>query len=194
MSSNNRKIHGILAEFRNPKALIDVAEKVRDSGYSDFDTYAPFAIHGMDKAMGLKKSKLGWIVLGGGITGGAGILWLMIWVMTNPWPLNISGKPLVNLPVYVPITFEITVLISAFAALFGMLWLNGLPRHNNPLFNVERFKKASDDGFFLCIEASDNLFSKDSVKKLFTDAGATHIETVYDEEEKDEGHMPENPL
>ncbi len=178
---NKRKqVHGILAEFRNPKELVDAAERVRDTGYNDFDTYAPFAIHGMDKAMGLKKSKLGWIVVAGGLTGGIGILWLMIWVMTDAWMLNISGKPLLNLPIYVPITFEITVLLSSFAALFGMLYLNGLPKHHNPLFNVERFKKASDDGFFICIEATDNMFSEETVTKLFTDVGATHIETVYD--------------
>ena len=184
MNTNNNKLHGILAEFRNPKELVDAAERVKDSGYSDFDTYAPFAIHGMDAAMGVKKSKLGWIVVAGGLAGGAGILWLMIWVMTDAWMLNISGKPLLNLPIYVPITFEITVLISAFAAVFGLLYLNGLPKLNNPLFNVDRFEKATDDGFFICIESSDTLFSEEGVKKLFTDAGATHIETVYDSEEK----------
>jgi len=82
----------------------------------------------------------------------------------------------------VPITFEMTVLFAAFAATFGMFALNKLPRFHNPLFNVERFKKASDDGFFICIEASDDLFSENEVSKLFTDSGATHIETVYDSE------------
>lgn len=182
MNSDNKETYGILAEFRNPKELVDAARKVKDSGYQDFDTYAPFAIHGMDEAMGLKKSPLGWIVVTGGILGGGGILWLMIWVMNAAWPLNISGKPLLNLPIYVPITFEITVLISSFAAMFGLFYLNGLPKLHNPLFNVDRFEKASDDGFFICIEASDNLFSKASVKKLFTDAGATHIEMVFDKE------------
>ncbi len=192
MSNNKSNLYGILAEFRNPKELLNVAERVKDSGYSNFDTFAPFPIHGMDKAMGLKKSKLGWIVVAGGFAGGGGILWLMIWVMAGAWGLDISGKPLLNLPIYVPITFEITVLISAFAAVFGLIFLCGLPRHSNPLFNVDRFSKAMDVGFFICVEASDNLFSEESVKKLFTDAGATHIENVYDEGY--EGHLPENPL
>ncbi len=182
MDAENRQIYGVLAEFRNPKELVDAAASVRKSGYKDFDTYAPFPIHGMEKAMGLKNSPLGWIVLVGGIAGMVGALTLMIWIMGYEYPLNISGKPFVNLPVYVPVTFELTVLLSAFAATFGMLALNKLPRFHNPLFNVERFDKASDDGFFVHIEASDDLFVEEKVTKLFRDNGATHIETVYDSE------------
>jgi hypothetical protein len=180
METENKNIYGVLAEFRNPKELIDAAETVKESGYSDFDTYAPFPIHGMEKAMGLKESPLGWIVLAGGLTGMIGILTLMIWIMGYDYPLNISGKPYINLPIYVPITFELTVLLSAFAATFGMFALNKLPRFHNPLFNVERFKKASDDGFFIHIESSDDLFSEEQASKLFTDSGAIHVETVYD--------------
>lgn len=175
-------IHGVLAEFKNPKELVDAAGAVRKSGYKHFDTYAPFPIHGMEKAMGLKNSPLGWIVLAGGLFGMIGALTLMIWVMGYEYPINISGKPFINIPIYVPITFELTVLLSAFAATFGMIFLNNLPRFHNPLFNVERFDKASDDGFFVCIEASDDLFSEEKVTKLFRDNGATHIETVYDSE------------
>jgi hypothetical protein len=182
MDAENRQIYGVLAEFRNPKELVDAASSVKKSGYQDFDTYAPFPIHGMEKAMGLKKSPLGWIVLGGALTGMIGALALMIWVMGYEYPMNISGKPYINFPIYIPITFELTVLLAAFAATFGMLALNKLPRLHNPLFNVERFSKASDDGFFVYIEASDDLFAEEKVKKLFQDNGATHIETVYDSE------------
>lgn len=182
MKANEHNIYGVLAEFRNPKALTDAAGAVERSGYKDYDTYAPFPIHGMEKAMGLKNSPLGWIVLIGGLAGMIGALTLMIWVMGYEYPMNISGKPYINFPIYVPITFELTVLFSAFAATFGMLALNGLPRLHNPLFNVERFQKASDDGFFICIEASDDLFAEEKVSKLFSDNGATHIETVYESE------------
>lgn len=182
METENKNIHGVLAEFRNPRELVDAAEMVKDSGYSNYDTYAPFPIHGMEKAMGLKESPLGWIVLVGGLAGMIGALTLMIWVMGYEYPLNISGKPYINLPIYVPITFELTVLLAAFAATFGMFALNKLPRLHNPLFNVERFKKATDDGFFVCIEASDELFSEQQASKLFADSGAIHIETVYDSE------------
>ena len=180
MDQENKEIYGVLAEFRNPKELVDVASSVKKSGYTDFDTYAPFPIHGMEKAMGVKNSPLGWIVLGGALTGMIGALALMIWVTTTEYPMNISGKPFLNLPVYVPITFELTVLLAAFAATFGMIALNKLPRFHNPLFNVERFEKASDDGFFVCIEASDDLFAEEKVIKLFQENGATHIETVYE--------------
>lgn len=181
MEKENKKVFGVLAEFRNPKELIDAAAAVEKSGYNKYDTYAPFPIHGMEKAMGLKKSPLGWIVLAGGLAGMIGAITLMIWVMAYEYPMNISGKPLINLPVLVPITFELTVLLSAFAATFGMFALNNLPRLHNPLFSVERFKKASDDGFFVCIEAEDDLFNEEKVKSLFQDAGSTHIETVYEE-------------
>lgn len=182
METENKKIHGVLAEFRNPKELVDAASSVEKSGYKFYDTYAPFPIHGMEKAMGLRNSPLGWIVFGGALIGFFGALTLMIWIMGYDYPLNISGKPFINPPIYVPITFELTVLLSAFAAVFGMLALNKLPRLHNPLFNVDRFKKASDDGFFICIESTDDLFSEEKVSKLFTDAGATHIETVYESE------------
>lgn len=182
MKTDNKNIHGVIAEFRNPKELVDAAETVKESGYSKFDTYAPFPIHGMEKAMSLKESPLGWIVLVGGLTGMIGALALMIWVMGYEYPLNISGKPFINIPIYVPITFELTVLLSAFAATFGMFALNKLPRFHNPLFNVERFKKASDDGFFIHIEAADDLFDEKPVTKLFSNAGAIHVETVYDSE------------
>lgn len=180
MESNNKKLYGVLAEFKNPKELVDAASTVQKSGYNKYDTYAPFPIHGMEKAMGLKESPLGWIVLGGALTGLLGALTLMVWVMGYEYPMNISGKPFINIPIYVPITFELTVLLSAFATTFGMFALNKLPRLHNPLFNVERFKKATDDGFFICVEAEDELFSEEKVASLFNDAGATHIETVYD--------------
>ncbi|NGP88252.1 DUF3341 domain-containing protein [Fodinibius halophilus] len=182
MEAENKDVYGVLAEFRNPKELVDAAESVKKSGYQDFDTYAPFPIHGMEKAMGIKESPLGWIVLGGALIGMVGALTLMVWVMGYEYPMNISGKPFINIPIYIPITFELTVLLSAFAAVFGMIGLNKLPRFHNPLFNVDRFDKASDDGFFVCIEATDSLFAEEKVTKLFQDNGATHIETVYDSE------------
>jgi len=181
-TKENSKLHGILAEFRNPKDLSEACKKVNQTGFKKFDAFTPFPMHGLEKAMGLKESKLGWIVLLHSIIGFAGALTLMIWTMGYDYPMNISGKPFINLPAFVPITFELTILLSAFGAVFGMLFLNGLPRLHNPLFNVERFSKATDDGFFICIESDDDLFSEEKVRKLFGDAGATHIEAVYDED------------
>lgn len=177
---NSGRLYGILAEFRNPKELVDASSTVTHTGYKDFDAYTPFPIHGLEKAMKLKESKLGWIVMGHAIIGFVGALVMMIWMMGIDYPINISGKPFINLPAFVPVTFELTVLLSAFGAVFGMLFLNNLPRHNHPLFNNKRFESASDDGFFICIEAKDKLFDEEKVTKLFSDAGAVHVEKVYD--------------
>lgn len=179
-TTETKKLYGILAEFKNPKALIDVSKKVVEAGYDKFDTYSPFPIHGIDKAMSLPKSKLGYIVIGHSILGFTGAIAMMYFMSVIDYPINISGKPFFNAPAWVPITFELTVLFSAFGAVFGMFFLNGLPRLNNPLFEIERFKKATDDGFFVCIEAKDSKFHEDLVRQLFEESGATHIEEVYE--------------
>lgn len=179
-TTEQQNLYGILAEFKNPKELTDVAKTMVKSGFSKFDTFSPFPIHGMDKAMNLEKSKLGWIVLGHALIGFTGAIAMMYYMAAIDYPMNISGKPFFNAPAWVPITFELTVLLSSFGAVFGMFFLNGLPKLHNPLFNVKRFKKATDDGFFACIEADDKLFEAEKVKKLFEEAGATHIEEVYE--------------
>lgn len=178
---SEKTIHGILAEFRNPKELTDAAKTMVESGYQHFDTFSPFPIHGIDKAMKLKKSKLGWVVLGHALLGFTGAFSLIMFVMTMDYPLNISGKPFWNVPAWIPVMFELTVLLSAFGAVFGMFFLNGLPRLNHPLFNSDNFKKATDDGFFVCVESEDPQFEEEKVAKILKDAGATNIETIYDE-------------
>lgn len=179
--NTEKKLYGLLAEVRNPKELLDIAAIVNKSGYRIYDTYSPFPIHGMDKAMNLRKSKLGWIVFFHGLAGFAGAISMIYFMSIIDYPLNISGKTLMNVPAWIPITFELTVLLSAFGATFGMFALNGLPRFNHPLFNSERFLKASDDGFFVCIEAEDPQFETEKVRKLLENAGATNVEEVFDE-------------
>lgn len=159
---------------------MSAAEKVRDAGFSDWDTYSPFPIHGMDDSMGLQPSKLGWIVILHSFIGFFGGLALIVWTMGMDYPLNISGKPFLNFPAFVPVTFELTILLSAFGAVFGMFFLNDLPRHNHPLFSSDRFSKVTDDGFFICIESKDRLFDQNKVEKLLKDIGATHIEEIQE--------------
>jgi len=179
--SSKNKVYGILAEVRNPKELIDIARTVNKNGYKKYDTFSPFPIHGMDKAMSLQKSKLGWIVFGHGILGFTGAFAMIYYMMVVDYPLNISGKTLMNIPAWIPVIFELTILLSAFGAVFGMFFLNGLPKLNHPLFTSENFKKATDDGFFICIEADDPQFEPEKVSKLLADAGATHIEEIRDD-------------
>lgn len=180
MSTIKSDIYGVLAECKNPKQLIDMAQLVNKSGYKNFDTFSPFPIHGMDKAMSLKKSKLGWIVFGHGMLGLVGAFSMIYFMMVVDYPLIIGGKPLFNLPAWIPVMFELTVLLSAFGAVFGMFFLNGLPKLNHPLFTSENFKKATDDGFFICIEAEDPQFDSEKVQKLLKDAGAENIEEIHD--------------
>lgn len=179
--NSEKTIYGILAEFRNPKELTDASKSIVESGYREFDTFSPFPIHGIDKAMNLKKSKLGWIVLGHGFLGLLGAFYLIKFTMVIDYPMNISGKTLMNIPAWIPIIFELTVLLSAFGAVFGMFFLNGLPKFNHPLFNSDNFKRATDGGFFVCIESEDPQFEEEKVTRFLKDAGAANIETIYDE-------------
>ena len=180
-ASTTNTHYGILAEFANPGELYHAAQKVNKEGFKEYDTFSPFPIHGMDKAMSLKKSKLGWIVIVHALMGLTGAFAMMYFMSVIDYPINISGKPFFNLPAWIPIMFELTILLSAFGTVFGMLFLNGLPRLNHPLFTSERFKKVTDDGFFLCIESTDSKFDTVQVRGLLRDLGASHIEDIHDE-------------
>lgn len=180
-TTESKKLHCLLAEFENPATLMAAAEKVNKAGYKKYDAYSPFPIHGMDDAMGLKESKLGWIVLFHAIIGFAGGFFLQYWTSSIAYPLNISGKPFVNIPNFVPVTFELTILLAAFGTFFGMFMMNKLPKLNNPLFNSDRFEKVTDDGFFIGIESEDSLFSEEKTAKLLEEAGAVFIEKVYED-------------
>ena len=169
---------GLLAEFPNPGALYDAVKDLRERGYTRLDTFSPFPIHGMDRAMGLPYSKLGFLVFVGGITG-AFLGWLLQWWTSEvDYAINISNKPLYAFEASVPIIFELTILFSALTAIGAMLALNGLPRPYNPLFHSERFGRATDDGFFLHIAAADGTFAQDRTAGDLVALGATAVEYV----------------
>lgn len=172
--------YGLLAEFANPGVLISAVRKVHSSGYRHFDTHSPFPIHGMDRAMELGQSKVGYITLLGGATGLGLATWLQWWTSAVDYPLNISGKPFFAIEPSIPIMFELTVLFSALFAVGGMLALNGLPHPYNPLFYSRKFTRASDDGFFLHIAASDPNFDLAETENLLKDAGAKAVEVIHD--------------
>ncbi len=171
---------GLLAEYKNPGKLMRAAKLVNRAGYTKYDAYSPFPIHGMDDAMGLKDSKLGWIVLSHALVGFSGGLFLQIWTSSIAYPINISGKPFINLPAFIPVTFELTILLSAFAAVFGMFFLANMPKHHNPLFNSDNFRKVTDDGFFICIETDDDLYNEAETEKLLMETGAMNVEKIYE--------------
>ena len=179
----------ILAEFKSAHDVVHAAEKVRDAGYSCWDTHTPFPVHGMDRAMGLKDSRVGWIVLAFALTGLAGAFVMMHWMNGVDYPLIVDDKPpgapiwtgtSGTLPSMVPIMFELTILLSAFGAVLGMLGLNKLPRHHHPVFESDRFRLASDDRFFLSVEAEDPKFDVDATRALLEEAHGK-VEVIEEE-------------
>tara|TARA_B100000029_G_scaffold460552_1_gene491605 strand:+ start:1227 stop:1784 length:558 start_codon:yes stop_codon:yes gene_type:complete len=182
--SNN--IYGILAEFENPHDLLIAAENVRDTGYINFDCFSPFPIHGMDDAMGLNRSILGYIVGFGALSGAAAGLFLQWWASTIAYPIVISGKPFFSWQAYMIITFILMVLGGALSSLLGMFHLNRMPTYHHPLFNSANFEKATDDGFFICIEYDDPSFDVDETKLFLENIGGKNIEFVDFENIKEE--------
>jgi hypothetical protein len=150
-------LYGVVAEFQDPESLVAAARAARAAGYRRFDAYSPIPLEDINEAIG-ETSRLPWITFFGGLFGGLGGYALEYYVAVIAYPLNIGGRPLHSWPAFIPVTFECTVLGASLAAVLGMLALNGLPRPHHPLFNVDQFKLASRDKFFLCIEARDPAF------------------------------------
>lgn len=178
LAENANQHVGLLAEFSDPGALVHAVKALRKRGYSRLDTFSPFPIHGMDKAVGLGTSLLGYLVFIGGLTGCATGILLQWWTSAVSYPINISNKPLFAFESSVPIIFELTVLFAALTAVGGMLAINGLPKPYNPLFFSERFTRVTDDGFFLHIQESDGLFDRATTAQALAEEGALAIEYV----------------
>jgi len=173
-----KPVYGILAEFATPADLYTAAEKVRDAGFDKWDVYSPFPVHGMEEAMGMKRTRLPLLVGVVGLSGACIGFAFQYWVATWGYATVVQGKPYGAWQTFVPVTFEIGVLFTAFAAIIGMLVFNGLPRWNHPLMNKERFLKVSDDRFFIAIESGDSKFEPKTVRNLLLTAGATSVELV----------------
>ncbi|UYV12577.1 MAG: DUF3341 domain-containing protein [Phycisphaera sp.] len=171
-------VHGVMAEFQTSADVYHAAEQVRDAGFQKWDVFAPFPIHGIDEAIGMKRTKLPLIVAGGAITGISVALLMQWWMTAVDYPLVVQGKAYAAWEPWVPVTFELGVLFSAFASLIGMLALNGLPRWNHPLLKSERFLRVSDDRFAIVIEAGDAKFQGSDTVSMLQGLGATHVELV----------------
>jgi len=177
-------LYGLLGEFDSPDELMEAAEKVRKAGYRRIDAFAPFPVEGLSQALGLgrKHNLVPLLTLAGGLGGGLTGFFFQLWANTSSYPMNIAGRPLNSWPAFIPVTFELTVLGASLFAVFGMLALNKLPQPHHPLFNVERFKRASNDKFFLCIEARDPNFHLENTARFLQSISAQHVTEVRDED------------
>lgn len=177
MAKETKEI-GVLAEYHSTKDIYHACEQIRDAGFRRFDSYTPFPVHGLDKAMGLGPSYLPWMVLLSGMTGASLAMLLMIWTSAYDLPLNIGGKPTLSIPAFIPVTFECTILFSGLMAVFGMFFLNSMPTYNHPLFDVSKFAKVTDDKFFVLIESRDKRYDREKVADFLRKTGADHVMVV----------------
>ena len=172
------RAYGVLAEFDNPAAAMHAAEKVRDHGFTRWDVFTPYPVHGMDKAMGLRNSRVGWFTFIGGVTGYF-VGMLMIWYMNaNDYAITVGGKPMFSPIAAFPPSYEMAILFGAFGSLFGMLFLNRLPKLYHPLLKSRRFASVTHDKFFVVIECADPKYSETETRKLLESTGSKHIEVA----------------
>jgi Protein of unknown function (DUF3341) len=172
-------LYGLMAEFADADSLVRAARRAFDEGFRKMDAYSPFPVEGLAEAIGFHHTRVPLIVLIGGLIGCVGGFLLQYWVAAIDYPINVGGRPLNSWPSFIPVTFELTVLIAALSAFLGVLALNRLPMPYHPVFNSERFELASRSRFFLCIEASDSKFDRDETRRFLDALGS---EGVYDVE------------
>jgi hypothetical protein len=175
-----RRLHGLMAEFNDPGALVAATAKARAEGYRRMDAYSPFPIEELHEAMGGHHSRLPLIVLIGGLVGCVSGFLLQYWVSTIAYPINVGGRPFNSWPAFMPVTFECTILGASLSAVLGMLALNGLPMPYHAVFNVPRFALASRNRFFLCIEAKDRKFDLEATRRFLETLGPREVSTVDD--------------
>lgn len=173
----------MIARFESTAELLHVAGKMKEAGYSNYECHSPFPIHGLDKTMGHKRSPIGWIVGFMGAFGLIGSMAMQWWTSSLGYPMVISGKPMFSFQAYVPVTFALTILFSAFGAVGGMFIFNNLPRHNNLLFNSKTFLRFSNDAFIVSVQASDPKYSGTETWKFLESMGGLDIEIIEDGED-----------
>ena len=173
--NDGQKLWGLLAEFATPDDLVRAASRVRDAGYTKWDAHTPFPVHGLDDAMGVRQTRLPYLVMAAGIVGCTSGLLMQWWMNAVDYPLIISGKPFNSLPADIPVTFELTVLLASLTAFLGMLVANALPRFHHPLFKVAAFRRATTDAFFLVIEANDPRFEAKATEHLLVSERAIRV-------------------
>jgi hypothetical protein len=178
MKQQQPSIYAAMAEFETPEALLEAGNAMRQRGYTRLDALTPFAVHGIEDALGMGRSKLGYICITAGALGVLTAVTLQWWVGSINYPLIIGGKPLFAIWPSIPVTFELMVLFASFGAVLGMLALNKLPSLYHPAFNYSRARRATDDRFILVVDAGDPLFSAETVRRDLESVGGQHVELV----------------
>jgi len=176
-----KNLYAVAAEFAHPAELYHAAEKVRDQGFKWWDCYTPYYVHGLDKAMGLRKSWVGIFTLAGGLTGLVGAFLLVTITSLYVYPIDTQGKPYFSLPAFVPILDLLMIILSAIMSIAGMTTLNLMPRLHHPLFEWDLFSRATHDKFFLVIEANDPKFNEKNTTELLRGLGGTNLTFIGDE-------------
>jgi hypothetical protein len=176
--SDAQAIYGLLAEFPDSESLTEAARRAREAGYRKMEAYSPFPIEELPEALGYGRTGIAAIVFTGGVIGALGGFFMQYYATVIGYPLNVGGRPLNSWPVYMPVTFELTVLVAAVSGVIGLFLLSGLPMPYHPLFNVPRFGHASQDGFFLCIETEDPKFDREVTKRSLRELGALEVTEV----------------
>ncbi len=171
-------LYGIMAEFATAGELVAAARKTHEAGFRKFDAYTPVPLHELDDAMDLHDNRVSLFTLIGAILGGSGGFTLASWISAKALPLNIGGRPLISIPMFIPVTFECTILIAGLTAAISMIMLNGLPLPYHPVFNVERFGAASKSKFFLCIETDDPKFDHAATVKFLESLNPEEVAEV----------------
>ena len=171
-------LYGLLAEFATPQDILRATRQSRQEGYTRMDAYTPYPVEGLAGELGLPRSRIPFVVLIAGLVGAGAGFFMQYYSMAVDYPFNVGGRPLNSWPVFIPIAFEVMVLVAGFAALLGMLFLNGLPQPYHPLFNVPEFARASQDRFFLCIEAEDPKFDQEATRKFLAGLNAGDVMEV----------------
>jgi hypothetical protein len=184
MSQPTSSLFGLGAEFSSAGALLEAAKKIHSLGFRKWDVYSPFPIHGMDHAMGFQRSRVSLFSLIGGCTGLSVAFILIYYTSAINYPLIVQGKPYFALEPSLPIFFELTILLTAFGTVLGLLLLTLLPRLHHPVFNWDRFQRATDDGFFLVLESTDPRFDTTSSRQLLQGIGGLHITEIFQDPEE----------